>query len=133
MNAVNIKVSVQVNLNKGSILVFFLAYGNIFIATSEVNISAGFYVGCFGSKTVGRQVPALVGSFFYSVQLAYVYSISIGFASCYIDNLTVSASAAYGYCISSVSYTAGTQSNSAFTGNFGIMTENNSVINSCFG
>ena len=114
MNAVNIKVSVQVNLNKGSILVFFLAYGNIFIVTAEVNILAGFYVGCFGCNTVGRQIPTLVGSFFYSVQLAYVYSVSIGSTCCYIDNLTFSTFTAYGYCISSVSYTAGTQSNAAF-------------------
>ena len=70
---------------------------------------------------------------FYIFQLAYVYSISIFSTCCYIDNLTVSVISAYGYCISSVSYAAGTQSNTAFTGNFGIMTENNSVINSCFG
>ena len=133
MNAVNIKVSVQVNLNKGSILVFFLAYGNIFIVAAEVNITAGFYVGCFGSKTVGRQIPTCISSVAYFFQLAYVYSVSIGSTCCYIDNLTFSTFTAYGYCISSVSYTAGTQSNSAFTGNFGIMTENNSVINSCFG
>ena len=133
MNAVNIKVSVQVNLNKGSILVFFLAYGNIFIVAAEVNITAGFYVGCFGCKTVGRQIPTCISSVAYFLQLAYVYCVGTFSACCYIDNLTVSASAAYGYCISSVSYTAGTKSNSAFIGNFGIMTENNSVINSCFG
>ena len=99
-----------------------MAYADVLV-TSEVNIIAGFYVGCFGSKTVGRQIPTLVGSFFYSVQLAYVYCVGIGFACCYIDNLTVSASAAYGYCISSVSYTAFTTStcflpncnNTAFT------------------
>ena len=70
---------------------------------------------------------------FYIFQLAYVYSISIFSTCCYIDNLTVSVSSAYGYCISSVSYAAGTQSNTACIGNFGIMTENNSVTNSCFG
>ena len=70
---------------------------------------------------------------FYIFQLAYVYCVGIFSAFCYIDNLTFSTFTAYGYRISSVSYTAGTQSNSAFTGNFGIMTENNSVINSCFG
>ena len=114
MNAVNIKVSVQVNLNKGSILVFFLAYGNIFIATSEVNISAGFYVGCFGCKTVSRQIPTCISSVAYFLQLAYVYCVGTFSACCYIDNLTVSASAAYGYCISSVSYTANAQGNTAF-------------------
>ena len=70
---------------------------------------------------------------FYIFQLAYVYCVGIFFACCYIDNLTVSVSAAYGYCISSVSYAAGTQSNTAFAGNLCIMTKNNSVINSCFG
>ena len=128
MNAVNIKVSVQVNLNKGSILVFFLAYGNIFIVAAEVNITAGFYVGCFGCKTVGRQIPTLVGSFFYSVQLAYVYSVSIGSTCCYIDNLTFSTFTAYGYCISSVSYTAGTQSNSAFCTYASTAADSNCII-----
>ena len=128
LDGVYINVFVQLNLNLSAVM----AYADVLV-TSEVNIIAGFYVGCFGSKTVGRQVPACISSVAYFLQLAYVYSVSIGFACCYIDNLTVSASAAYGYCISSVSYTAGTQSNSAFTGNFGIMTENNSVINSCFG
>ena len=69
---------------------------------------------------------------FYIFQLAYIYCVGIFSTCCYIDNLTVSASAAYGYCIISISYTAGTQSNTAFTGNLCIMTENNSVINSCF-
>ena len=90
-----------------------MAYADVLV-TSEVNIIAGFYVGCFGSKTVGSQVPACISSVAYFFQLAYVYCVGIFSACCYIDNLTVSASAAYGYCISSVSYTAGTQSNSAF-------------------
>ena len=144
MNAVNIKVSVQVNLNKGSILVFFLAYGNIFIATSEVNIIAGFYVGCFGSKTVGRQVPAFIcicSYLFDFFQLAYVYCIGIISTCCNIGNLTFSVSSAYGYCISSVSYTANAQGNTAFNRyrstaadsnciigcNFILMTEGNNI------
>ena len=109
-----------------------MAYADVLV-TAEANISAGFYVGCFGCNTVGIQIPTCISSVAYFLQLAYVYCVGSFTASCYIDNLTVSASAAYGYCISSVSYTAGTKSNSAFTGNFGIMTENNSVINSCFG
>ena len=136
MNAVNIKVSVQVNLNTGSILVFFLAYGNIFIATAEVNSSTGFNISRAGDCILGGKIPAFVcicSNLFYFFQLAYVYCVGIISTCCNIGNLTFSVSAAYGYCISSVSYAAGTQSNTAFTGNFGIMTENNSVINSCFG
>ena len=37
INAVNIKISVQFNINKSSKIGFFLAYGNIFIITAEVN------------------------------------------------------------------------------------------------
>ena len=109
-----------------------MAYADVLV-TAEANILAGLYVGCFGCNTVGIQIPTCISSVAYFFQLAYVYSVSIGSTCCYIDNLTFSTFTAYGYCISSVSYTAGTKSNSAFTGNFGIMTENNSVINSCFG
>ena len=70
---------------------------------------------------------------FYIFQLAYVYCVGIFSAFCYIDNLTFSASAAYGYCISSVSYAACAQSNAAFTGNLCIITKSNTVINSCLG
>ena len=51
---------------------------------------------------------------FYIFQLAYVYCVGIFNTCCNIDNLTFSASAAYGYRISSVSYTANAQSNAAF-------------------
>ena len=128
LNIVYINVFVQLNLNLSAVM----AYADVLVA-AEVNIIAGFYVGCFGCNTVSRQIPTCISSVAYFFQLAYVYSVSIGSTCCYIDNLTFSTFTAYGYCISSVSYTAGTQSNSAFTGNFGIMTENNSVINSCFG
>ena len=104
-----------------------IAYFDIVVA-AEVNITAGFYVGCFGCKTVGRQIPTCISSVAYFFQLAYVYSVSIGFACCYIDNLTVSASAAYGYCISSVSYTAGTQSNSAFCTYASTAADSNCII-----
>ena len=104
-----------------------IAYFDI-VVTAEVNILAGFYVGCFGCNTVGRQIPTLVGSFFYSVQLAYVYSVSIGSTCCYIDNLTFSTFTAYGYCISSVSYTAGTQSNSAFCTYASTAADSNCII-----
>ena len=104
-----------------------MAYADVLV-TAEANILAGFYVGCFGCNTVGIQIPTLVGSFFYSVQLAYVYSVSIGSTCCYIDNLTFSTFTAYGYCISSVSYTAGTQSNSAFCTYASTAADSNCII-----
>ena len=113
------------------------------VANSNILMTAGILFtaeinGCFRCYLIcctafSRKLPAFIGICSCFFQLAYVYCIGICFACCYIDNLTVSASAAYEYCISSVSYAANAQSNSAFTGTFGIMTENNSVINSCFG
>ena len=107
---------------------------NIIIQSNFVFLATVF-IEAFGYSnisTIGNS--SMLACFcFYVFQLAYVYSVGI-FNACFnIDNLTVSASAAYGYCISSVSYAAGTQSNTAFTGNLCIMTENNSIINSCFG
>ena len=99
--------------------------------TAEINGCFRCYLICCAAFS--GKLPAFISICSCIPQLAYVYSISIFSTCCYIDNLTVSVSSAYGYCISSVSYAAGTQSNTAFTGNFGIMTENNSVINSCFG
>ena len=99
--------------------------------TAEINGCFRCYLICCAAFS--GKLPAFISICSCIPQLAYVYSISIFSTCCYIDNLTVSVFSAYGYCISSVSYAAGTQSNSAFTGNFGIMTENNSVINSCFG
>ena len=64
----------------------------------------------------------------YCMQLADVYCIGICFAFCYIDNLTISVFAAYGYCISSVSYTAGTQSNSAFRRYRSTVADSNCII-----
>ena len=99
--------------------------------TAEINGCFRCYLIC--CTAFSGKLPAFIGICSCFLQLAYVYCIGICFACCYIDNLTVSVFAAYGYCISSVSYAAGTQSNTAFAGNLCIMTENNSVINSCFG
>ena len=129
--AVNIKISVQVNLNKGSILVFFLAYGNIFIATAEVNSSTGFNISRAGDCILGGKIPAFIGicsNLFDFFQLAYVYSVGIISTCCNIGNLTFSVSAAYGYCISSVSYAAYTQSNTAFSRYRSTTADSNSLI-----
>ena len=127
MNAVNIKISVQLNVNKSSIIGFFLAYGNIFIVTAEVNGSTGFNFSRVGDFFPGGKIPACI--FSCSLQLRYVYCIGICFAFCYIDNLTISVFAAYGYCISSVSYTAGTQSNSAFRRYRSTVADSNRLLN----
>ena len=95
MNAVNIKISVQVNLNKGSIIGFFLAYGNIFIATAEVNDGTGFNFSRAGDFFPGGKIPACI--FSCSLQLCYVYSIGSFTASCYVSNLTSKGSTAYRY------------------------------------
>ena len=63
-----------------------MAYADVLV-TAEVNIIAGFYVGCFGSKTVGSQVPACISSVAYFFQLAYVYCVGIFSACCYTGNL----------------------------------------------
>ena len=65
-----------------------MAYADVLV-TAEVNIIAGFYVGCFGCNTVGRQIPTCISSVAYFFQLAYVYSVSIGFACCYAADLAV--------------------------------------------
>ena len=129
--AVNIKISVQVNLNKGSILVFFLAYGNIFIATAEVNSSTGFNISRAGDCILGGKIPAFVcicSNLFYLFQLAYVYCIGIISTFCNIGNLTFSVSAAYGYCISSVSYAANAQSNTTFSRYRSTVADSNCII-----
>ena len=117
------QILVQLNLNFSAVM----AYADVLV-TAEVNIIAGFYVGCSGCNTVGRQIPTLVGSFFYSVQLAYVYSVSIGSTCCYIDNLTFSTFTAYGYCISSVSYTANAQGNTAFNRYRSTVADSNCIV-----
>ena len=65
-----------------------MAYADVLVA-AEINIFAGFYVGCFGCNTVGRQIPTCISSVAYFLQLAYVYSVSIGFACCYAADLAV--------------------------------------------
>ena len=77
-------ILVQVNLNLSAIM----AYADVLVA-AEVNIIAGFYVGCFGCNTVSRQIPTCISSVAYFFQLAYVYSVSIGFACCYAADLAV--------------------------------------------
>ena len=83
LNIVYINVFVQLNLNLSAVM----AYADVLV-TSEVNIIAGFYVGCFGSKTVGRQIPTCISSVAYLLQLCYVYSVGISSTCCYIGNLT---------------------------------------------
>ena len=117
-------------------IVAIIANGDILMIasilfTAEINGCFRCYLICCAAFS--GKLPAFIGICSCFLQLAYVYSVGISSTCCNIDNLTVSVFAAYGYCISSVSYAAGTQSNTAFTGNLCIMTENNSVINSCFG
>ena len=95
INAVNIKISVQFNINKSSKIGFFLAYGNIFIVTAEVNDSTGFNFSRVGDFFPGGKIPACI--FSSSLQLCYVYSIGSSAASCYIGNLTSKGSTAYRY------------------------------------
>ena len=95
MNAVNIKISVQLNVNKSSIIGFFLAYGNIFIVTAEVNGSTGFNFSRVGDFFPGGKIPACI--FSCSLQLRYVYSIGSFTTSCYVGNLTGNGFAAYRY------------------------------------
>ena len=83
LNIVYINVFVQLNLNLSAVM----AYADVLV-TAEVNIIAGFYVGCFGCNTVSRQIPTCISSVAYFFQLAYVYSIGSFTASCYIGNLT---------------------------------------------
>ena len=86
LNAVNIKISVQFNVNKSSIIGFFLAYGNISIVTAEVNGSTGFNFSRVGDFFSSRKIPACI--FSCSLQLCYVYSIGSSGTSCYVGDLT---------------------------------------------
>ena len=95
LNAVNIKIFVQFNVNKSSIIGFFLAYGNISIVTAEVNDITGFNFSRVGDFFPGGKIPACI--FSCSLQLCYVYSIGSFAASCYIGNLTSKGSTAYRY------------------------------------
>ena len=83
LNIVYINVFVQLNLNISAVM----AYADVLVA-AEVNIIAGFYVGCFGCNTVSRQIPTCISSVAYFFQLAYVYSVGISSTCCYIGNLT---------------------------------------------
>ena len=82
LDGVYINVFVQLNLNLSAVM----AYADVLV-TAEVNIIAGFYVGCSGCNTVGRQIPTCISSVAYFLQLAYVYSIGISYACCYAGNL----------------------------------------------
>ena len=98
LNIVYINVFVQFNVNKSSIIGFFLAYGNIFTVTAEVNGSTGFNFSRVGDFFPGGKIPACI--FSCSPQLCYVYSIGSFAASCYIGNLTGNGIAAYRYSTS---------------------------------
>ena len=95
LNAVNIKISVQFNINKSSKIGFFLAYGNIFIVTAEVNDGTGFNFSRVGDFFSGGKIPACI--FSCSLQLCYVYSIGSFSTCCNIGNLTGKGSTAYRY------------------------------------
>ena len=96
---------------------------NIIIQSNFVFLATVFIGGFSYSNII-----TIGNSTFYIFQLAYVYSVGI-FNACFnIDNLTVSASAAYGYCISSVSYAAGTQSNTAFSRYRSTVADSNCII-----
>ena len=96
--AVNIKISVQFNINKSSKIGFFLAYGNIFIVTAEVNDGTGFNFSRVGDFFSSRKIPACI--FSCSLQLCNVYSIGSFTTSCYVGNLTSNGFAAYRYSTS---------------------------------
>ena len=95
LNAVNIKISVQFNINKSSKIGFFLAYGNIFIITAEVNDSTGFNFSRVGDFFSSRKIPACI--FSCSLQLCYVYSIGSFSTCCYVSNLTSKSGTTYRY------------------------------------
>ena len=150
----------QLFFQRNANYITIIAYLNVSIAI-KFNFITRFYIRCIALFSF--QLPTLAcasSSFTYLLQLCYVYCVSIFSTCCYIGNLTSNFFTLYrtayrnstisclpsntGFSFSSTiakrvgscaCYTAGTQSNSAFTGNgnFGIMTENNSVINSCFG
>ena len=92
LNAVNIKIFVQFNVNKSSIIGCFLTYGNIFIVTAEVNDITGFNFSRVGNFFSGRKIPACI--FSCSLQLCYVYSIGSFSTCCYVSNLTSNCIAA---------------------------------------
>ena len=75
-------ILVQVNLNLSAIM----AYADVLV-TAEVNSCIRCNFRCFA--TVSGKIPTLVGSFFYSVQLAYVYCVGIFSACCYAADLAV--------------------------------------------
>ena len=95
LNIVYINVFVQLNLNLSAVM----AYADVLVA-AEVNIIAGFYVGCFGCNTVSRQIPTCISSVAYLLQLCYVYCVSIFSTCCYVSNLTSNGSTAYRYSTS---------------------------------
>ena len=84
LNIVYINVFVQLNLNLSAVM----AYADVLV-TAEVNIIAGFYVGCFDCNTVGRQIPACISSVAYFFQLAIVYCVSISSTCRNAGNLAV--------------------------------------------
>ena len=99
LNIVYINVFVQLNLNLSAVM----AYADVLV-TAEVNSCIRCNFRCFA--TVSGKIPTLVGSFFYSVQLAYVYCVGIGFACFYIGNLTcmVKGYATINYSLSTIQY-----------------------------
>ena len=72
----------QLYLNLSAII----AYADVLV-TTEVNSCIRCYINNFA--TVSGKIPTLVGSFFYSVQLAYVYCIIIINACCYAADFAV--------------------------------------------
>ncbi len=101
-----------------------ISFKSNIIVQSNFIFLATVFIGGFSYSNI----ITIGNSTFYIFQLAYVYSVGICSACCYIDNLTVSASAAYGYCISSVSYAANAQSNTAFNRYRSTVADSNCII-----
>ena len=78
------QILVQLNFNLSAVM----AYADVLVA-AEVNIIAGFYIGCFGCNTVGSKIPALVSSCTYCIQLTYVYCILVVNACSYACNTAI--------------------------------------------
>ena len=92
LDGVYTNVFVQLNLNFSTIM----AYADVLV-TAEVNIIAGFYVGCFVCNTVGSQIPTCISSVAYLLQLCYVYCVSISRTCCYVGDLTSKSGTTYRY------------------------------------
>ena len=89
--AVNFKILVQFNFYSINAAFCILAYAKVLITLEVNNVISFNFAHATGYNTVGSQVPSAV------LQLAYVYSIGISYACCYVgDYFTVSIQTALG-------------------------------------